>query len=161
MIGAQMKTSDYFAEMYVAGRFAEAGWNVYFPRRDNGFDFIVCKQHHDNDPVMRPVQVKGKYPTGEKTDKATYGFMGDLSQVHPDMVLAIPFFDASERQMPLFTAYVPRRLVRASTRGYRCHPTTFKNGKPVPRRDYAKFFGDDGLRLMETKGWSKLEVEAP
>jgi len=25
---------DYFAELFVAGRFAEAGWNVYFPHRD-------------------------------------------------------------------------------------------------------------------------------
>jgi hypothetical protein len=36
---------DYFAELYVAGRFADAGWNVYFLHRDAGFDFIVSKPH--------------------------------------------------------------------------------------------------------------------
>ena len=34
---------DYFAEMYVAGILADNGWNIYFPRRDNGFDFIITK----------------------------------------------------------------------------------------------------------------------
>jgi len=38
-----MKVSDFFAELYVAGRFADAGWNVYFPRRDRGFDFIASR----------------------------------------------------------------------------------------------------------------------
>jgi hypothetical protein len=32
---------DYFAEMYVAGLLADAGWNIYFPHRDMGFDYIV------------------------------------------------------------------------------------------------------------------------
>ena len=56
------KTSDYFAELYVAGRFADAGWNVYFPHRDQGFDFVISKVI-GVDTVLRPVQVKGKYPT--------------------------------------------------------------------------------------------------
>lgn len=38
-----MKVSDYFAELFVAGRLADAGWNVYFPHRDQGFDFIITK----------------------------------------------------------------------------------------------------------------------
>ena len=56
------KPSDYFAELYVAGRFADAGWNVYFPHRDQGFDFVISKVI-GVDTVLRPVQVKGKYPT--------------------------------------------------------------------------------------------------
>lgn len=40
-----MPVSDYFAELYVAGGFADAGWNVYFPHRDQGFDFIVSKSN--------------------------------------------------------------------------------------------------------------------
>ena len=35
-----MKVSDFFAKLYVAGRFADAGWNVYFPRRDRGEDEV-------------------------------------------------------------------------------------------------------------------------
>jgi hypothetical protein len=31
-----MKISDYFAELFVAGLLADAGWNVYFPHRDQG-----------------------------------------------------------------------------------------------------------------------------
>jgi hypothetical protein len=40
------KTRDYFAEMYVAGILADKGWNVYFPKRDIGFDFIITKEVH-------------------------------------------------------------------------------------------------------------------
>jgi len=40
------QTRDYFAEMYVAGILADKGWNIYFPRRDKGFDttkiFATC-----------------------------------------------------------------------------------------------------------------------
>jgi hypothetical protein len=156
-----MKHSDYFAELYVAGRFAEHGWNVYFPRRDNGFDFIICKHGIDKNPVIRPVQVKGKYPTEEKTNKNVYGFSGKLSQVHPEMVLVIPFFDSTAREVPLFTVYLPRTLVRTSTKGhYRSVPAVFKGGKPHPRRDYSRFVGDDGIRLLEAPGWSTFGVEA-
>jgi hypothetical protein len=38
---------DYFAELYVAGLMANAGWNVYFPHRDRGLDFIVPVQEQD------------------------------------------------------------------------------------------------------------------
>ena len=32
---------DQFAEMYVAGVLADAGWNIYLPHRDVGFDMIA------------------------------------------------------------------------------------------------------------------------
>jgi hypothetical protein len=38
-----MKVSDYFAKLFVAGRLADAGWNVYFPHRVQGFDFMITK----------------------------------------------------------------------------------------------------------------------
>jgi hypothetical protein len=69
------ETRDSFAELYVAGVLADVGWNVYFPRRDQGFDFIITKQVGES-IILRPVQVKGKYPTADKTAKATYGFVG-------------------------------------------------------------------------------------
>jgi hypothetical protein len=31
--------------MYVAGIMADYGWNVYFPRRDKSFDFIITRPH--------------------------------------------------------------------------------------------------------------------
>lgn len=82
-----MVVTDYFAELYVAGRFADAGWNVYFPHRDRGFDFIVSKQTINGDYLIRPVQVKGKYPTESKRNWPVYGFVGRLSTLHDEMVL--------------------------------------------------------------------------
>lgn len=147
------KFSDYFAELYVAGRLADAGWNIYFPHRDEGFDFIISKSVSDQ-MVIRPVQVKGKYPSGDKGDKVTYGYVGKLTQVHPEMVLAIAFFSAkSKGTPPVCIAYLPPSLVKKHSRGYRCEPSSFKNGEPKPRRDYAMFFDDKGVELLESKDW--------
>lgn len=94
-MGKAPKISDYFGEMLVAGRLADAGWNIYFPRRDQGFDFIATKEVGGR-ILMRPVQVKGKYPTRAKTDKAVYGYIGQLTQLHDEMVLAIPYFESNK-----------------------------------------------------------------
>jgi hypothetical protein len=53
------ETRDYFAELYVAGLFGDAGWAVYFPKRDVGFDFVVSKQVGAR-MLIRPVQVSRK-----------------------------------------------------------------------------------------------------
>ncbi len=154
-----MKVSDYFAEMYVAGRFADAGWNVYFPRRDKGFDFIVSRQTPDGMQLLRPVQVKGKYPTAEKVDKVTYGYVGELSQLHPEMVLAIPFFSAASPGTPTFVAYLPFPLIRnQASKGFACQPATFRSGTATPRRGYAKFCDEEGLKLVEQLDWRMLTV---
>ena len=84
--GAGWTTRDYFAEMYVAGVLADARWDIYFPRRDKGFDMIVSRPGN-NTTIVRPVQVKGKYASGEKTDKASYGYVGRLTAFHDDMTL--------------------------------------------------------------------------
>jgi hypothetical protein len=153
-----MSVSDYFAELYVAGRFADAGWNVYFPHRDKGFDFIVSRPINDTGQIIRPVQVKGKYATSDKTAKVTYGYVGRLSQTHPEMVLAIPFFSATSSDMPVCTAYMPLTLIRAHQRGFRCEPASFALGVPKPRRDYARFFDGSGLGLLEATGWSTSDL---
>src|SRR6185437_7512554 len=152
------KTPDYFAELYVAGRFAEAGWNVYFPHRDQGFDFVVSKVVSGN-MVLRPVQVKGKYPWEEKGDKSVFGYVGKLTALHPQMVLAIPFFSPKSNDKPVCTAYLPRALLKKHPRGFRCQPAIFRGGEPKARRDYAKFFGQDGLTLIESPGWDTLGGE--
>lgn len=77
--------------MYVAGVMADAGWNIYFPHRDQGFDFIGALAV-GGEMIVRPVQVKGKYPTEGKADKARYGYVGKLTAFHDDMVLAVPLF---------------------------------------------------------------------
>jgi hypothetical protein len=114
---AQGKRRDYFAEMYVAGMLADAGWNVYFPKRDIGFDFIITKEIH-GEVVLRPVQVKGKYPERRKTDKPTYGFVGKLSQRHKQMVLAIPLFPLEKSaKSPLSVAFMPISQIKKHSRG--------------------------------------------
>ena len=51
------KVSDYFAELYVAGRFAEVGWNIYFPKGPR-VRFRVSKAGVDGSQLIRPVQVR-------------------------------------------------------------------------------------------------------
>ena len=155
-------TRDYFAELYVAALFGDAGWSVYFPKRDVGFDFIATKPV-DGDVLVRPVQVKGLYPTAEKTNKATYGFIGDLTAVHKTMVLALPFFHASNLHAPEHIAFMPYDQCKLpSSGGVRCVPTTFTDGHAVPRRDSVKYFGASGLLLVESVTWgSGASQETP
>jgi len=152
------KTSDFFAELYVAGRFADAGWNVYFPRRDRGFDFIASRMGSDGMELIRPVQVKGKYPEEGTGNRLTYGYVGELTGLHSDMVLAIPFFTYDSRENPTCVAYLPYCLIRTHSRGFRCEPAAFRDATPRPRRDYMKFFGDAGLYLVERTDWSSLTI---
>jgi hypothetical protein len=156
-----MQVLDYSAELYVAGRFANAGWNVYFPHRDRGFDFVVSRSAENGMEIFRPVQVKGKYPTAEKGDKTVYGYVGELTQLHPEMVLAIPFFSAQSPDVPACVAYLPFSVVRTHSRGYRCEPATYRAGMPSPRRDYARFFDSTGLSLVERDDWQTLSVVGP
>jgi hypothetical protein len=104
------------------------------------------------------VQVKGKYPTATKGDKAVYGYIGELSEWHPEMVLAIPFFSPTSREVPTCVAYVPASLIKKHSRGFKCEPARLASSLAKPRRDYAKFFGDEGLTLVERADWSSLTV---
>lgn len=152
---AKHRFRDYFAELYVAGAFADEGWNIYFPRRDEGFDFIVTRRHND-EILVRPVQVKGKYATASKTDKGSYGFSGELSAIHDEMILAIPFFTPSSEKAPVFTAYLPMPCIRPNQNNpgwYRAFPAYFEDGVPVKRRDYARFFDKSGLKLATSETW--------
>jgi hypothetical protein len=148
-------TRDYFAELYVAALFGDAGWSVYFPKRDVGFDFIATKSV-DGAVIIRPVQVKGLYPTVAKTDKAAYGFKGELTAVHEAMVLALPYFHTGIPHSPEHIAFMPLDQCKLpSSGGVRCVPSTFSGGHAVPRRDSVKYFGDAGLRLIESAQWGK------
>jgi hypothetical protein len=152
-------TRDYFAELYVAALFGDDGWSVYFPKRDVGFDFIATKQVGD-EVLIRPVQVKGLYPTEGKTDKSTYGFDGQLTAVHSHMVLAIPFFSYANQQAPEQVAFIPlSRCKKTSDGGRQCSPCKFEDGKAVPRRDFKTFFGKDGLASVGNPGWGESTAQ--
>jgi hypothetical protein len=149
------KNRDYFAELYVAGILGDAGWSIYFPKRDVGFDFIAVKELRGQ-VVIRPVQVKGKYPAQSKGDKPVYGYIGQLSQLHAEMVLAIPYFPTDQRGVaPTCTAYMPRWAIRPQAgRGWACQPARFLSGIPKARRDFQRYFDYAGIDLMESENWS-------
>lgn len=153
--GQPPKTRDYFAELYVAGLFGDAGWAVYFPKRDVGFDFVVSKEVAGS-TLLRPVQVKGLYPTAEKRDQDAYGFAGVLSAVHPEMVVAMPFFSAAGGDVaPACIAFMPLSAMRDRERGgVRCVPCSLAGGVPRPRPSYLRFMGVAGLAALEDPGWS-------
>ena len=146
------KEFSQLAELHVAGLFATAGWRVYFPHRDDGFDFIATKPLGD-DILIRPVQVKGKYPEDEKLDKQGYGYIGELSQTHPEMVLAIPYFETGDIPILRHVAFMPRCMIRATSRGWRCMPAKFVKGKAHPRGDHSKYFDHEGLLRLQNKAW--------
>lgn len=142
-------TRDYLAEHYAAGIFGDNKWNVYFPHRDEGIDFIATKMI-DGELRILPVQVKGLYPTKEKTDKDAYGFSGRLSQTHKDLVLVLVFFDTDHEILhPQDIAFVPFSKVKKTPRGFRFNPCKFKNGKAIPRRDHKNYFNKIGLLELE------------
>jgi len=138
---------DYFAELFVAGLFVDAGWNVYFPHRDKGFDFIVSKNVKGKE-VIRAVQVKGKYPTVGKKSKPKYGYVGKLSKLHRDMILVIPYFDSRKQDGASLVAFMPRKTIKPHSRGYRCEPAILKNGEVHPRREYKKYFDKKGMKAF-------------
>jgi hypothetical protein len=145
---------DYFSEMYVAARLADRGWNVYLPRRDKGFDFIITKEIEEQ-VLIRPVQVKGLYPTRDKKDRSAFGYTGRLTGLHDDMILAIAFFERAERERPpAHVAFMPRSAIRPRERGgWRCVPAELAEGGPKPRRDSARFFDSAGMQAIESPEW--------
>lgn len=146
------KTFDQLAELHVAGLFAEAGWNVYFPHRDKGFDFVAMKSVQ-GEFIIRPVQVKGKYPEEGTKDHDVYGYVGTLTQRYPEMVLAIPYFERGAIPILKHVAFMPDCMIRPRGKGFRCEPAKFKNGSAFPRGDHKKFFDDVGLQRLQIKSW--------
>lgn len=91
----------------------------------------------------------------DKSDKAADGHVGELTQQHPDMVLAIPFFTPAVPAVPTCIGYLPSIVCRNS-RGFRSEPATFRNGVAKPRQDYARFIDEAGLTLLEVAFWASL-----
>jgi hypothetical protein len=102
------------------------GWSVYFPKRDVGFDLIATKTIGTG-VLIRPVQVKGLYPSEVKKDKTGYGYIGMLSQLHDDMALVLPYSPTDRAgPAPVCIAFMPRSEVRIQKgRGYKCFPPSF------------------------------------
>ena len=158
---AGTRARDHFAEMYVAGFLADAGWDIYFPHRDRGFDMIVTRPLGEA-TIVRPVQVKGKYARDEKTNKRAYGYVGRVTAFHDDMILAIPYFTSTSAAAPELIAWMPRSSLRPHKRGWRCQPAKFIGGIPLPRLEYLPFFGTNGLaRFAVAAAGQTLSDSAP
>ncbi len=149
------KTRDYFAEMYVAGVMADAGWNIYFPHRDVGFDLMATLKRSDG-LLIRPVQVKGLYPSDGKTAKNVYGYVGNLSVTHPEMVLALTYFPTMHSRSPRHIAWMPLKQIRPHSRGYRCQPAKYNGDEPVPRQNFEQYFDDVGLINVAEDSFSEI-----
>lgn len=145
--------STYSAELFVASQFTYAGWNTYFPQRDKGFDFVASK-NVDGREIIRPVQVKGKYPEKNTNDRDLYGYIGDLTRYHKEMVVAIPFYSSNAFRAPEYVAYVPPAELRDHSRGYRVQPSKLKNGVPEIRPAYSGYVGKKGLAVLEEPDWA-------
>lgn len=145
---------DEFAEQYVAGIFADAGWSVYFPRKDKGFDFIISKNTADG-MIIRPVQVKGKFPETRTAIRRKYGYRGRLTALHPDMVLAIPLFTSLRRlSYPDCVAYMPRNHISEPKKNlFWCGPAKLINGQVSPKDSFRKYFDEEGLKALEARDW--------
>lgn len=157
MLGTAPETRDYFAEMYVAGVLADAGWDIYFPRRDRGFDMIASRTDASGETLVRPVQVKGKYATESKTPKKVYGFVGKITAFHDDMVLAMPFFTLADIHAPALIAWMTRDLILPHAKGWRCEPAIFDGNKPKPRPSLAHCFGIEGLARLALPGRAPIQ----
>jgi len=146
---------DEFAEHYVAGVFADAGWCIYFPPRDRGFDFVVTKKTARG-MVLRPVQVKGKYPEATNVVRSSYGYRGTLTIAHPSMVLAIPLFTPLMRLgQPDHIAYMPFSQIKPTPNSqFTCYPAELRRGKVSPRKDCLQYFDDKGLKALEREDWT-------
>ena len=103
--------------------------------------------------ILRPIQVKGKYPQDGKLKKPTYGYVGKLTATHPDMVLAVPYFSAESGNFPDHISRVPFSLIKSHSRGYRADYAQFSNGEANPRPGFTYLFDELGLSaLADTPG---------
>ena len=151
-----MAVRDYFAELYVAGLMADNGWSIYFPMRDVGFDFIATKLVLEA-VLIRPVQVKGLYPGEAKKNRSGYGYVGRLTQLHPDMALVLPYFSTNRYSAsPDCIAFMPRSEIKnQASHGFACCPANFTSSKAMPRKSFRKYFGLEGLQSMASHAWGK------
>ena len=147
---AEWKSRDHLAEFWVAGKLVDAGWNVYFPHRDKGFDLMATFTDGARMQI-RPIQVKGKYPREGTKNRKQYGHRVSLSAIHDRMVLAIPYFVDPDDPTPRHVAWMPwEKIVKEGESKWRCEPAKLKDRVPIPRQEFAKYFDQDGLELLRT-----------
>lgn len=86
-------------------------------------------------------------------------FIGKLTKIHPEMILAIPYFSSDSTGSPLFIAYMPKSQIKECSKGFNCQPASFKNNMPNIRPYFQKFFDDNGLELLENIDWKESCID--
>jgi len=168
---------EQLAELNVAAQLADAGWEVFLPYRDRGFDLIAARKV-GRSWIVRPIQVKGRYlQKGYRRDRENEvsmrgrqeGARFPLSEPHNDLVVALVYVDTDPSPIVLCTAYLPFKVVKKSvtrqTQGRRNHrvfwpaPAQWMRHADdsvslEPKPEFDRFFDGNGIRLMARSNWS-------
>jgi hypothetical protein len=164
------RLSGLAAELIVAAQLVDHGWNIYSPHVDEGFDFIAVKPLPEGNILMRPVQVRGRYPEVVR-NRSVYGKRNSrLSQLHDEMVFALPYFKEKDGIYQLVTvAFLPKEqinVVKKRTRNaekdeFYCTalPAKVREGTISARRDYEIFFDGPGIEAMYRADWKDTVPE--
>jgi hypothetical protein len=78
--------------------------------------------------------------------------------MHPEMILAIPYFSLASQNIPICVAYMPISQIKVNSRGYRCAPAKYSESQPMPRPKFIKFFDAAGIGLLEKANWKDTEI---
>lgn len=106
--------------------------------------------------LVRPVQVKGVYPEAIKGDKKTFGRTMNLTALHPQMVLVMPFFQyaITKSASPTYVGFFP--IIRnedPDDNEYKIQPAKLTNGVISIRKESQRFFGDEGVAAVSELLW--------
>lgn len=160
---APRKLGGLSAELIVAAQLVEYGWNIYSPHRDVGFDFIATLPLPGGKVLIRPVQVRGRFPESMEDTPYLGKLKVELSQWDEEMVLAMPFFRTDDGiQKLVCVAFMPFFQLRAKANKtkewFSCHPARIKNGAIEPRPFFKKFFDGAGIAAMAKPAWKKTPI---
>jgi hypothetical protein len=110
--------------------------------------------------IVRPVQVKGKFPETTTAVRKKYGYRGRLTAIHKDMVLAIPLFTSLERLAhPDCIAFMPLSTITEPKKGlYWCAPAKLEKGKVSAKESFKHYFGEDGIRYVESTNFGNTSL---
>ena len=114
---------------------ADAGWDVYFTHRDQGFDLVTTLTTSEG-TIVRPVQGEGQIFDEGQTEKGPVTAM--LGGRRPSTShVVIPLFAGMSDKAPNHIAWMPRSEILPMTKDrWRGEPARFNGGAPEPPRSF-------------------------
>ena len=153
--------SGLSAELLVASMMVRDGWNIYSPHRDIGFDLIATKNIRGI-LLFRPIQVRGCYLESKTKETNAYGKSKmELKEIHEEMALVIPYYEPDQTSpYPVYVAFLPHAEIRKHKNRdlYYAGPARARKGAIHMRKEYVRYFGMSGVRLMSDPNWKNLKV---